>query len=194
MDNTANRNSWFSNLGIFIILTLCGLLIGLSGYFPIQPAFLGRPLRIGLPVLILVVIFFLNRSERGKKYLPLSLAFFAVALGLAIDIFVGNLLLDGLHWSTNAPQGWAAGKFGEAVPVILCILAVTRWSGEDFKSLYLVKRQAGVRFAARPDPNGDHHHSICHPGRAAGHPGPSQRHSPWLAALDDHFFGYQRFF
>ncbi len=79
----------------------------------------------------------LSRSERWRPYGQIAGSFFAISLGVLLAQYFGNVPLRLLRFSTSSVRGVAMAKFGEALCIVLPILALHFASGGDADGLFL---------------------------------------------------------
>jgi membrane protease YdiL (CAAX protease family) len=101
--------------------------------------------KVGLSGALLLGTFALRRSERGKCYWRVALAFFAASLTNVVTWYLAPSLQAWLvgvvRVSTASPQGLALGKLVDVVLRLTPILGVMALGGESLVSLYIRKGQ-----------------------------------------------------
>ena len=63
-------------------------------------------------------------------------SFFAIALGFLLAYFLGNWysLIPGLV--TDSVEGWALAKLAEVLPIVVTVIVVSVYFGDNLESLY----------------------------------------------------------
>jgi membrane protease YdiL (CAAX protease family) len=142
-DNNINtiglfRPRWLKKSGVFLLFflveTMVFAIITLSPYLS-KTALLG--FRSGLTAALLVIAWFLRRSERGKSYWPVFYAFFVAGAAVLISGLFSNDLLSLFGQTITTPQGIAVAKFSESILRVLPILVLMPIVGFDWRSMYL---------------------------------------------------------
>jgi membrane protease YdiL (CAAX protease family) len=133
----AQRAAWFA---LFLI---CGLLVFVFGsdYHSRFWTNTSGAFKVGLSALFLIAALALRRSERGRAYWPVALAFLAASLTNVTTWYLAGPLQRGL-WgllgaSAETPQGLMWGKFVDVALRLAPILAVVRLAGDDLGSLFI---------------------------------------------------------
>jgi len=98
----------------------------------------------GLAATLLVVAFFLRRSERGKQYWPVCYVFFVAGAAVLLSTLFSDNLLGLFGLTVTTPQGIAVAKFSESILRVVPILALMPIMGLDWRSLYLNKGRIGI--------------------------------------------------
>lgn len=129
----------------FFFILLPGLLVFVV-FSHIRPLFAGTADMAGRAVLIAILFamsMILRRNERLKAYGRILNAFFIASAAMALDYYLPTIkwLLAGLNVSIRSPMGIALDKLDSSVIIVLTILLLNRFTGEDSRSLYLRKGQ-----------------------------------------------------
>jgi uncharacterized protein len=128
-------------LGLFALLTICGFLIFAltMAFVPVLPTWVANASRAGLLVMFGALWWTAPQKRRLSRFRPAVFAFFTAVLGLSLGFFFADwgLRLFGLTTKTSA--GIAIAKFFQASLIVIGILAMARFCGEDLASLYIRK-------------------------------------------------------
>jgi hypothetical protein len=76
-------------------------------------------------------------GQRLSRFRPAYFAYFTAVLGLSLGFFLADSGLKLLGLTTQTPAGIAVAKFLQASLIVIGILAVARFCGEDLASLYI---------------------------------------------------------
>lgn len=128
-------------LRLFVFLTICGFLIfALTMTFvPILPVWANYAARAGFLV-IFGALWWAARGEHPlSRFRPVFFAYFAAVVGVSLGFFFADRGLKLLGLTTQTPIGIALAKFLQASLIVIGILAVAGFCGEDLASLYLRK-------------------------------------------------------
>jgi membrane protease YdiL (CAAX protease family) len=132
-------------VGLFGLFLVCGLAVFVLGvdYHTRFWTNSSGAFKVGLSALFLVAMLALRRSERGRAYWPVALAFFAASLtNVSTWYLAGPLQRWLLHLAgttTETAQGLMWGKLVDVVLRLAPILALVWLAGDGLGSLYLRK-------------------------------------------------------
>jgi membrane protease YdiL (CAAX protease family) len=129
-----SRLRWFCIAALFFH---CGGIIGATAYLSVTPPITRTTLKVGMAILTSAAWLALRRSERLQPYRSILLGFFSVSLGLLLAQVLGNLPMRLLGLSVTTVRGIAVAKSGEALPIVLSILAVHFAAGGHAEDLFL---------------------------------------------------------
>jgi membrane protease YdiL (CAAX protease family) len=118
---------------------LAGLVIGAATYVTFIPLSLRTYMKVAMALTSLAAWVFLGRDPRLRSQKDIAAAFFSVSLGVLLAQYFGNLPLRFLGLSVSTPQGVAAAKFGEALMIVLPILAVHFATHGSLDGLFLTR-------------------------------------------------------
>jgi membrane protease YdiL (CAAX protease family) len=101
---------------------------------------------ITLVFLLLAVIMY--RVPHLKIYWKIASALFLASAGNAINLALGNFLGPMLHAAGNDMRFIAIDKLSQAIPIVLTIILLTLWSGDDLGSIFLKRGnlRQGLKF------------------------------------------------
>jgi membrane protease YdiL (CAAX protease family) len=138
---TEEFNGPLVRLGLFALLTICGFLIfALTMTFvPVLPTWVNYTARVGFLV-VFGALWWVARSEhRLSRFRPVFFAYFAAVFGSSLGFFLADPGLKLLGLTTHTPTGVAVARFLQSSLIVIGILAVAKFCGEDFASLYIRK-------------------------------------------------------
>jgi membrane protease YdiL (CAAX protease family) len=81
----------------------------------------------------------MQRVPRLQIYTKITSALFIASFANALNLSLGNFLGKILHLTGNDMRFLAIDKLSQALPIILAIILLTLWSGDDLGSLFLKK-------------------------------------------------------
>jgi membrane protease YdiL (CAAX protease family) len=128
-------------VGLFVLLTICGFLIfALTMTFvPVLPVWANYAARVGFLVVFGALWWVARDGHWLNRFRPVFFAYFTAVFGLSLGFFFADRGLKLLGLTTQTPIGIAAAKFLQASLIVIGILAVAKFSGEDLASLYIRK-------------------------------------------------------
>jgi uncharacterized protein len=128
-------------VGLFVLLTICGFLIfALTMTFvPVLPVWANFAARVGFLVVFGTLWWVARDGHWLNRFRPVFFAYFTAVFGLSLGFFFADRGLKLLGLTTQTPIGIAAAKFLQASLIVIGILAVAKFSGEDLASLYIRK-------------------------------------------------------
>jgi membrane protease YdiL (CAAX protease family) len=134
----------------FLFYLIGGLLIFLLGSntYELFPTNRNALYEWGLTLILLLLAVIMQRVSWLKIYQGIAnvlfIASFANALNLSLGDFLGRLF----HGMSSDAQIIAIDKLSQALPVIVAIILLSLWSGNDLGSLFLKKGdlRQGLRF------------------------------------------------
>jgi membrane protease YdiL (CAAX protease family) len=131
--------------GLFALFLFCGLLVFVLGidYHSRFWTNTSGLFKVGLSILFLGAALALRRSERGRAYWPVALAFFAASLTNVTTWYLAGPLQRWLWGLLGVPaesdQGLMWGKVVDVVLRLAPIFAVLWLAGEGLGSVYVRK-------------------------------------------------------
>ena len=125
---------YLSTIALFLV---GGGLIGSATYVSFIPLNARTILKVSMVAISLVAWLVLSWTKRLPQYRQIALSFFAVSLGVLLAQYFGNIPMRLFGFSVTTVQGVAMAKFGEALPVVLCILVLHFATGGDLNELFL---------------------------------------------------------
>jgi membrane protease YdiL (CAAX protease family) len=137
MNETTDRYRNARYISTIVLFLVGGGLIGSAAYVSFIPQNTRTILKIGMAAISLVAWLMLSRSERFRQYRQIALSFFSVSLGVLLAKYCGNIPMQLLGFSVTTVQGVAMAKFGEALPIVISILALHFATGGDMNGLFL---------------------------------------------------------
>src|SRR4030042_793381 len=123
----------------FLIYLIGGLLIVLLGgnTFKLFPTNKNLLYEWGLTLFLLLLAVVMQRIPRLQIYKKIASALFIASFANALNLSLGNFLGRILDLSGNDMRFLAFDKLSQAIPIILAIILLTLWSGDDLWSLFL---------------------------------------------------------
>jgi membrane protease YdiL (CAAX protease family) len=102
----------------------------------------------GLTILMLLSAVIMQRVVSLRVYSKIAGVLFIAAIANAINLALGNFLKPILHLNISDMQGLAIDKLSQAIPIVLAIILLSLWSGDDLDSLFLKKGhlRQGLKF------------------------------------------------
>ena len=102
-----------------VVLFMAGeLIISAAAYIAFIPRDIRTALKIGMFFFSLIAWLVMNRSEPLKRYSPLTLGIFSVALGVLLAHYLGNIPFNLSGFSITSVEGVALSKLGEAFFIV----------------------------------------------------------------------------
>ena len=128
-------------VGLFVLLTICGFLIfALTMTFvPVLPVWANYAARVGFLVVFGTLGWVARDGHWLNRFRPVFFAYFTAVFGLSLGFIFADRGLKLLGLTTQTPIGIAAAKGLQASLIVIGILAVAKFSGEDLASLYIRK-------------------------------------------------------
>jgi len=93
----------------------------------------------GLTLFLLLLAVATQRVPRVQIYTKIASALFIASFANALNLSLGNFLGKILHLTGNDMRFLAIDKLSQALPIIVAIILLTLWSGDDLGSLFLKK-------------------------------------------------------
>jgi uncharacterized protein len=93
--------------------------------------------RAGLSLLLLILSWWVRRSEHYRKVGPVIFALFILFAAVSLDWVFGLFLLDSLHVSDATPAGWTFLKLNDCFVIVGTVVVFTRLSGGSLGSIYI---------------------------------------------------------
>jgi membrane protease YdiL (CAAX protease family) len=135
------NNSKSSRVITFLFYLIGGLLIFLLGgnTFKLFPTNKNILYEWGLTMLLLLLAVVMQRVPSLKIYEKIAGALFLASAANAVNLSLGNFLGPMLHLHVEDMRFLAIDKLAQAIPIVLTIILLTLWSGDDLGSLFLKK-------------------------------------------------------
>lgn len=124
-------------ISVTVLFIIFGGVIGAATYVSFIPQAIRTALKVGVAIVSLVAWFIFTQNKRLQQYKQLAISFFSISLGVLLAHYFGNLPMKFLGVSITTVKGVAIAKFGEALPVILSILAFHFFTGGEMNGLFL---------------------------------------------------------
>jgi membrane protease YdiL (CAAX protease family) len=102
----------------------------------------------GITALFLLLAILMRRYPRWVVYSKIAGALFIASAANAVNLSLGNFLKPILHLTGEDMRFFAYDKLSQAIPIILAIVLLSLWSGDDLGSLFLKRGnlRLGLRF------------------------------------------------
>jgi len=102
----------------------------------------------GITLVFLSLAVIMQRVPRLQIYWKIASALFIASAANAINLSLGNFLAPMLHLSVEDMRFLAIDKLAQAIPIVLAIILLTLWSGNDLGSIFLKRGnlRQGLRF------------------------------------------------
>ena len=126
-----------SYAGSICLFLLLGVAIGAATYVTFLTQTVRAGLKFGMVFLTLFGWLATSRVRWLQPYRAILQGFFAVSLGVLLTHYLGNVPLQLSGFSVEMIEGVAVAKLGEALPIVLSILAIHFAFGDDMDGLYL---------------------------------------------------------
>lgn len=124
---------------LIVGLTAVGILVyTVAGYNYFMDNTTRLVVRIAVPLFLFLLVMLLRNRVRAE-YESLLVSFLGIAVG-----FLSAGLLGHLYTVTESVEGYALAKVAEAVPIVVCMLLVTRLEHYSFKKTGLVGGRISV--------------------------------------------------
>ncbi len=134
----------------FLLYLIGGLLIFLWGANTFKLFSTNKNLvyEWGLTALLLLLAVVMQRVPGLRMYWKIASALFIAAAANAINLSLGNFLEPILRIRGEDMRFFAIDKLSQAIPIVLAIILLTLWSGDDLGSLFLKKGnlRLGLKF------------------------------------------------
>ncbi len=139
MESVTNQDTESRNLklGYFIIVSLVGILVyTLAGYNYFMDALTKLIVKITVSFLLFLTVIAMKKRE-DVRIKNILISFFAIALGFLLAYFLGNWysLIPGLV--ADSVEGWALAKLAEVLPIVITVIVVSIYFGDNLETLYL---------------------------------------------------------
>jgi membrane protease YdiL (CAAX protease family) len=130
-----------SRIIAFLFYLIGGLLIFLLGAntFRLFPTNKNISYEWGITLLLLLLAVVMQRVPSLKIYEKIAGALFLASAANAVNLSLGNFLGPMLHLHVEDMRFLAIDKLAQAIPIVLTIILLTLWSGDDLGSLFLKK-------------------------------------------------------
>jgi len=134
----------------FLFYLIGGLLVFLWGAntFRLFPSNRNIVYEWGLTLILLLLAVVMQRVQRLHIYWKIASALFLASAANAVNLSLGNFLGPMLHLSGEDMRFLAFDKLAQAIPIVVTIILLTLWSGDDLGSLFLKKGnlRQGLKF------------------------------------------------
>ncbi len=102
----------------------------------------------GLTTALLLLAVIMQRVAPLRIYAKIASVLFIASAANAINLALGNFLKPILHLTISDMQDLAIDKLSQAIPIVLAIILLSLWSGDDLGSLFLKKGnlRQGLKF------------------------------------------------
>jgi membrane protease YdiL (CAAX protease family) len=102
----------------------------------------------GITLVFLLLAVIMQRVQRLTIYWKIASALFLASAANAVNLSLGNFLGPILHLFVEDMRFLAFDKLSQAIPIVLTIILLTLWSGDDLGSLFLKKGnlRQGLKF------------------------------------------------
>ena len=134
----------------FLFYLIGGLLVFLWGAntFRLFPTNRNIVYEWGLTMILLILAVVMQRVQRLHIYWKIASALFLASAANAVNLSLGNFLGPMLHLSGEDMRFLAFDKLAQAIPIVVTIILLTLWSGDDLGSLFLKKGnlRQGLKF------------------------------------------------
>ncbi len=95
----------------------------------------------GLTMALLLLAVIMQKVAALRIYARIAGALFIAAAANATNLALGNFLKPMLLPGSSDMQILAIDKLSQAIPIVLAIILLSLWSGDDLGALFLKKRQ-----------------------------------------------------
>jgi membrane protease YdiL (CAAX protease family) len=134
----------------FLLYLIGGLLIFLWGAntFSLFPTNRNIVYEWGITLVFLTLAVIMHRVPRLQIYWKIASALFIASAANAVNLSLGNFLAPILNVSGNDMRFLAVDKLSQAIPIVLTIILLTLWSGNDLGSIFLKRGnlRQGLKF------------------------------------------------
>jgi membrane protease YdiL (CAAX protease family) len=135
---------------LFLVYLIVGLAIFLFGSntFDLFPTNRNLIYEWSLTLALLVLVLIIRRLKPIRKYWEIAFALFIASFANATNAYLGNWLGRLLPFPVSTAQEIAIDKLSQAIPIVLVIILVTWFSGNNLGSIFLKKGDLrwGLRF------------------------------------------------
>ena len=134
----------------FLFYLIGGLLVFLWGAntFRLFPTNMNIVYEWGITLLLLLLAVVMQRIPRLQVYWKIASALFIASAANAVNLSLGNFLAPMFHLFSEDMRFYAIDKLAQAIPIVLTIILLTLWSGDDLGSIFLKKGnlRQGLKF------------------------------------------------
>jgi membrane protease YdiL (CAAX protease family) len=134
----------------FLFYLIGGLLVFLWGAntFRLFPTNMNIVYEWGLTLILLLLAVVMQRVPRLQIYWKIASALFIASAANAVNLSLGNFLAPILHLFGEDMRFYAIDKLAQAIPIVLTIILLTMWTGDDLGSLFLKRGnlRLGLKF------------------------------------------------
>ena len=96
----------------------------------------------GITLVFLTLAVIMKRVPRLQVYWKIASALFIASAANAVNLSLGNFLSPILHLSGEDMRFLAVDKLSQAIPIVLTIILLTLWSGDDLGDLPQARQPA----------------------------------------------------
>jgi membrane protease YdiL (CAAX protease family) len=93
----------------------------------------------GITLLFLFLAVIMHRVPRLQVFWKIASALFIASAANAVNLSLGNFLAPILHVTGDDLRFLAIDKLSQALPIVLTIILLTLWQGDDLGSIFLKK-------------------------------------------------------
>jgi hypothetical protein len=142
----ARGESKAERLILFVCFLCGGMLIFLFGgnTFNLFPTNDNPLYEWGLTLVLLALAVILSRYKSWRKYWKLAYALFIASFANALNLYLGNWLVDVLPAASSEAQFLAVDKLSQSIPIVLSIILLTLLAGDRLGSIFL--KRGNLRF------------------------------------------------
>jgi membrane protease YdiL (CAAX protease family) len=134
----------------FLLYLIGGLMIFLWGANTFELFSTNRNILYewGITLVFLLLAVVMQRVPRLQIYWKIASALFIASAANAINLSLGNFLGPMLHIGGEDMRFLAIDKLAQAIPIVLTIILLTLWSGDDLGSIFLKRGnlRQGLKF------------------------------------------------
>ena len=133
--------NWLQRVGLFLLFLFCEVVIYILGsnYFDVFSTNKNTTFNLITCTIFLAAALWFKRTERLNRYWRVSFAFFVASVAYPITGLTMGWLMDSFSIAPSTTQGLALGKVIEVVMIVVPILVLTKLSGADMGSIYLMR-------------------------------------------------------
>jgi hypothetical protein len=149
-DSTAQSRPASSRVFPFLFYLIAGFLIYFFGANTISrfSTNSNRYFEWGLTGFLLLLAVASQRIPSLRVYTKIIAALFIASFANALNLALGNFLGQWLHKTDADFLSYALDKTSQAIPIVLGIILLSLWSGDDLGTLFLKRRnlRQGLKF------------------------------------------------
>lgn len=134
----------------FLLYLIFGVLIFFFGAntFRLFPTNHNEYYEWGLTLFLLLLVVIMQRMPRLQIYVKITVALFIASFANALNHSLGNFLGLLLHITGDDLRALAIDKLSQAIPIVVAIILLSLWSGDDLGALFLKRGnlRQGLKF------------------------------------------------